>query len=129
LVETKRIICDLYPLLTDDDFRDSVLQQIPNLKVGSDCRAFFEKVFTEWGKNHTVMMSSTTTKVSALTDNPNIFYMLGQKENHLYIREIMDREQILIADLGDCDDETKCLFGTLIVTGFEHTALSRSRIQ
>lgn len=74
-------------------------------------------------------MGNTTNKVSALTDNPNIFYMLGQKENHLNIREIMDKGQILIADLGDCDDETKRLFGTLIVTGFEHAALSRSRIQ
>jgi hypothetical protein len=129
LVETKRMICDLYPLLTDDDFRDSVLQQIPNPKVGSVCKAFFENEFTECCKNRTVMMGSTTTKVSALTDNPNIFYMLGQKENHLNIREIMDRVQILIADLGDCDDETKRLFGTLIVTGFEHTTLFRSRMQ
>ena len=29
----------------------------------------------------------------------------------------MDREQVLLVDLGDCDDETKRLFGTLIVTG------------
>jgi len=129
LVETERTICDLYPLLTDDAFRDSVLEKIPNPKVQSDCRAFFENEFEEWGKNRSIMMGSTTNKVSALTDNPNIFYMLGQKENHLNIRAIMDKGQILIADLGDCDDETKRLFGTLIVTGFEHAALSRSRIQ
>ena len=75
------------------------------------------------------MIGSTTNKVSALTDNPNIFYMLGQKENHLNIRKIMDEGKVLIADLGDCDDETKRLFGTLIVTGFEHAALSRSKLQ
>ncbi len=128
LVETERTICDLYPLLTDDDFRETVLEQIPDPKVRSDCKAFFENEFEEWGKNRSIMMGSTTNKVSALTDNPNIFYMLGQKDNHLNIREIMDKGQILIADLGDCDDETKRLFGTLIVTGFEHAALSRSRI-
>jgi len=129
LVETERTICDLYPLLTDDAFRETVLEQIPDPKVQSDCKAFFENEFEEWGKNRSVMMGSTTNKVSALTDNPNIYYMLGQKENRLNIRKIMDKGQVLIADLGDCDDETKRLFGTLIVTGFEHAALSRSRIQ
>jgi len=59
-------------------------------KVGSDCKAFFENEFTEWCKNRTVMIGSTTTKVSALADNPNIFYMIGQKENHLNISEIIN---------------------------------------
>jgi hypothetical protein len=53
--------------------------------------------------------------------------MLGQKENHVNIRQIMDDGKILLVDLGDCDDETKRLFGTLIVTGFEQAALSRVR--
>ncbi len=126
LIETQRTICDLYPLLTDDNFRESILVQIPNPKIKLDCRAFFDNEFAEWGKNRSLMIGSTTNKVSALTDNPNIFYMLGQKENYLNIREIMDQGKVLIVDLGDCDDETKRLFGTLIVTGFEQAALSRS---
>ncbi len=128
LVETNHTICDLYRLLTDDEFREDILNSIPNEKVQMDCRTFFEHEFNEWGKNRSVMLGSTTNKVSALTDNPNIFYMLGQKENRLNIREIMDKGQVLIADLGDCDDETKRLFGSLIVTGFEQAALSRSRM-
>ena len=128
LVETNRTICDLYRLLTDDEFREDILNSIPNEKVQMDCRSFFEHEFNEWGKNRSIMLGSTTNKVSALTDNPNIFYMLGQKENRLNIREIMDKGQVLIADLGDCDDETKRLFGSLIVTGFEQAALSRSRM-
>ena len=129
LIETGKTICDLYPLLTDDAFREGTLDQIPDPKVQQDCRAFFENEFEEWGKNRSMMIGSTTNKVSALTDNPNTFYMLGQKENHLNIRAIMDAGKILIADLGDCDDETKRLFGTLIVTGFEYAALSRSKLQ
>jgi hypothetical protein len=39
----------------------------------------------------------------------------------------MDEGKVLLVDLGDCDDETKRLFGTLIVTGFEQAALSRAR--
>lgn len=127
LIETGRTLCDLYRLLTDDHFRATHLQKIPDPKVAADCKSFFYNEFEHWGRERASMMSSTTNKISALTDNPSIFYMLGQKENHLNIREIMDREQVLLIDLGDCDDETKRLFGTLIVTGFEHAALSRSR--
>ena len=127
LIENGETLCSLYRLLTDDAYRSVCLQKIANPKVAQDCQAFFHNEFDQWGKNRTNMMSSTTNKVSALTDNPSLFYMLGQTENHLNIRKIMDQGKVLLVDLGDCDDETKRLFGTLIVTGFEQAALSRSR--
>lgn len=127
LIETQDNLCNLYRLLTDDDFRNVKLQQIKDPKVAMDCRSFFCNEFEQWGRERNSMMSSTTNKVSALTDNPSIFYMLGQKENNVDIRKIMDQGKALFVDLGDCDDETKRLFGTLIVTGFEQAALSRAR--
>lgn len=127
LIETGETLCSLYKLLTDDDFRTDRLQKINNPKVAADCHAFFHNEFDLWGRERASMMSSTTNKISALTDNPSIFYMLGQKENHIDIRKIMDEGKVLFVDLGDCDDETKRIFGTLIVTGFEQAALSRAR--
>ena len=127
LIESGETICSLYRLLVDDDFRRELLDEIQDPKVAFDCRSFFENEFDRWGKERLSMISSTTNKVSALTDNPSIFFMLGQKENNINIRQIMDQEQVLLVDLGDCDDETKRLFGTLIVTGFEQAALSRAR--
>lgn len=127
LIETGETLCSLYRLLTDEDFRALHLQKIADPKVAADCQTFFHNEFDQWGKNRTTMMSSTTNKVSALTDNPSIFYMLGQRDNQLNIRRIMDQGKVLLVDLGDCDEETKRLFGTLIVTGFEQAALSRSR--
>jgi type IV secretory pathway TraG/TraD family ATPase VirD4 len=127
LIETGETLCSLYQLLTDDDFREIQLQKISNPKVAMDCNSFFQNEFERWGRERAIMMGSTTNKVSALTDNPSIFYMLGQKDNQLNIRRIMDEGKVLLVDLGDCDDETKRLFGTLIVTGFEQAALSRAR--
>ena len=127
LIETGETLCSLYRLLTDDDFRADQLSKITDPKVAADCQTFFHNEFDRWGRERAGMMSSTTNKVSALTDNPSIFYMLGQKENRINIRKIMDEEKVLFVDLGDCDDETKRLFGTLIVTGFEQAALSRAR--
>jgi hypothetical protein len=127
LVETDETLCSLYKLLTDDDYRSQQMEKISDPKVAMDCHAFFSNEFEHWGRERTSMMSSTTNKISALTDNPSIFYMLGQKDNRLDIRKIMDEGKVLLVDLGDCDDETKRLFGTLIVTGFEQAALSRAR--
>src|SRR5258706_15550858 len=128
LIETGETLCSLYRLLTDDDFREKQLASIRDPKVAADCLAFFRNEFDRWGRDRPYMIGSTTNKISALTDNPSIFYMLAQKENRLNIRRIMDEGKILLVDLGDCDDETKRLLGTLIVTGFEQAALSRSRI-
>jgi len=128
LIETGGTLCNLYQLLTDEEYREEKLALIPNPKVSTDCQAFFRNEFDQWGRNRPQMIGSTTNKVSAITDNPSLFYMLSQKENHLNIRKIMDEGKVLLFDLGDCDDETKRLLGTLVVTGFEQAALSRSRI-
>jgi hypothetical protein len=129
LVETNETLMDLYKLLTDDIYRLEHLERIQNPKVKADCNAFFRNEFDRWGRDRPKMIGSTTNKISAMIENPSIYNMLSQKENHLNIRKIMDEGKVLIIDLGDCDDETKRLFGTLIVTGFEQAALSRSRIQ
>ena len=127
LIETEETLCSLYRLLIDQDYRYEHMEKISDPKVAQDCQAFFHNEFEQWGRERTSMMSSTTNKISALTDNPSIFYMLGQKGNQLNIRKIMDEGKVLLVDLGDCDDETKRLFGTLVVTGFEQAALSRAQ--
>jgi hypothetical protein len=125
LIEAGETLCSLYRLLIDDDFRRQQLAKISDPKVANDCRAFFENEFDRWGRDRPKMMSSTTNKVSALTDNPSIFFMLGQKENHVKIRSIMDESKVLLVDLGACDDETGRLFGTLMAQGFVQAALAR----
>ena len=45
--------------------------------------------------------------------------MLGQKENRLDFRKIMDERKILLLDLGRCDSVTNRLIGSLVVTGIE----------
>lgn len=127
LIESEGTLVDLYRLLTDEDFRVSKLEKIADPKVAEDCNLFFKSEFDEWGRDRPRIISSTTNKASALIENPSTFYMLSQAENRLDIRKLMDQGRVLIVDLGDCDDETKRLLGTLIVTGFEQAALSRAK--
>jgi hypothetical protein len=53
--------------------------------------------------------------------------MLGQKENHLDFRDIMDKGKILLLDLGRSDLETNRLIGSLVVTGLELAMRRRRR--
>lgn len=129
LVETEGTLCDLYQLLTDDDYRQGKLDEIPNPIIGSSCKTFFENEFDHWGRDRASMINSSTNKVTALTDNPNLFHMLRHKENQINIREAMDEGNVVLVDLGDCDDETKRLFGSLITNEFIHAAFSRARSQ
>lgn len=129
LVETKGTLAELHRLLVDDEFRDSRLDKIPNPEIEMACRTFFEDEFDRWGRDRAVMINSSTNKITALTDNPSLFHMLGHSENKLSLRQLMDAGKVLLVDLGDCDEETKRLIGSLIVLGFEQAALSRSRSQ
>ena len=127
LIEAKLPLTDLYRLLTDDRFKKQNLERITDGKVAADCKLFFENEFDEWGRDRPKIISSTTNKASALIENPNLYPMLSHPENHLDLRRIMDSGKILIVNLGDCDEESKRLIGSLLVTGFEHAALSRAR--
>ncbi|MGB7116093.1 MAG: hypothetical protein WBD56_08105 [Anaerolineales bacterium] len=51
--------------------------------------------------------------------NPRLKTMLGQKENRLDFRKIMDERKFLLLDLGRCDSVTNRLIGSLVVTGIE----------
>ena len=60
--------------------------------------------------------------------NPRLRLMLGQRENGLPFREIMEGRKVLLCDLGRVDGETRRLLGSLIVTGLEQAAFSRKDI-
>ena len=74
------------------------------------------------------MAESVLNKASAFVLNPHLRLILGQKENGLDFRAIMDEGKVLIADLGRCDGETRRLLGSLIVTGLEQAAFSRKSL-
>src|SRR5574341_1098028 len=79
LIETDETLCSLYRVLIDSEFREERLSRIADPKVAADCHAFFHNEFDRWGREQPTIMSSTTNKISALTENPSLYYMLGQK--------------------------------------------------
>lgn len=121
LIETGGSLIDMAQLLTDREYRDSLLARIRDPQVVD----FFHARFDRWGREGPLMIESTLNKVAAFAFNPHLRHLLGAKENRLDFRAIMDEGKVLLVDLGNCDGETRRLVGSLVVTGMEMAALSR----
>jgi hypothetical protein len=72
------------------------------------------------------MLESTLNKVTAFSLNPHLRRMLGQTENKLDFKQMMDEQKVLLADLGHVGEESQRLFGNLITIGMEKAAMSRT---
>ena len=121
LVENRLTLVDMPRLLTDRSYREHLLERTTNPEAVS----FFRERYDRWGRDQALMVESVLNKVGAFVINPRLKLMLGQKENNLPFREIMDGQKVLLCDLGRVDGETRRLLGSLIVTGLEQAAFSR----
>ncbi len=116
-------LLELEPLLTDASLRRRLLQNVHDPLVIS----FFHHQYDRWGREQPHYISPVLNKVSAFLFKPQMRLMLGAAENRLDFRQIIDRGQILILNLG-CfrDEETQRLLGSLLLTSLEQAAFSRS---
>ncbi|MBL8163273.1 MAG: type IV secretion system DNA-binding domain-containing protein [Anaerolineae bacterium] len=124
LIHARLSLIDLPRLLTDLPFREQWLNRIADARLSE----FFHTRFDAWGKQAALMKESSLNKVTALTMNPHLRLMLGQRENRLDFRVLMDEGKVLLADLGHCDEESQRLIGNLITTGIEQAAFSRHNL-
>jgi hypothetical protein len=122
LIENKLTLMDMHRLLTNHEFRERCLSKVSEQSVIE----FFHDRYDRWGRDAPVMRESTLNKIGAFSLNPRLKIMLGQSENRLDFREIMDEKKILLLDLGHSDGETNKLIGSLVTTGLER-AMRRRR--
>jgi hypothetical protein len=125
LIEHGLSLVELPWLLMDADFRGRLLEGSQNEEVV----AFFQQRFSKWGGEQALRIESLLNKVTALTLNDSLKVMLGDNENRLDMRQIMDEGRILIVNLGTCDHETRDLLGSLLTVRLEQAALSRVELE
>jgi Type IV secretion-system coupling protein DNA-binding domain len=111
-------------LLSDGPYRGELLLRVTD----GDVLDFFRGRFDRWGKDTPLMVESTLRRVFLLTFSPALKGALGQDENILNFRELMDAGVSVIFNLGGLDEDTQRLLGCLITVGFEVAALSRAEI-
>ena len=79
LIENKLSLVDMHRLLTDQDFREGLLDHVSN----SEVVAFFHDRYDRWGREAPLMRESTLNKVAAFTFNPQLRLILGSTDNAL----------------------------------------------
>jgi hypothetical protein len=124
LIHNRLTLVEMPQLLTDQAYREAQLSRVHDPAV----IAFFRGRFDRWGREQALVAESVLNKVGAFVINPRLPLMLGQGENRLPFREIMDGRKVLICDLGRVDGETRRLLGSLIVTGLEQAAFTRKDV-
>lgn len=122
LIANQLPITYLYQLLTDADFRARCLSKVNDPVVH---QAF--QWFDNLGRNQAEAAGSTLRRAFLLSFSPLARYTLGQPENWLNFRKIMDEGKSIIINLGNINDpETKRLIGAMVMVQLEQAALSRS---
>lgn len=122
LIANQRPLTDLQRLLTDKPFRDGLLRQVTDPEVLTFFRARFER----GGKSTPASAESTLRRAFLLSFSPALRYTLGQQENTLDFRRIIDSGTSVLVNLAGLDAETQRFLGCLLTVGFEQAALSRA---
>lgn len=113
-------LADLRRFLVEKEFRDRFLTTVHDREI-----VYF------WQKEFPLLVgrpqAPLLTRLDAFLRPKAIRYMVGQKENRINFRQIMDEGKILLVKLaqGAVGEENAYLLGSLLVSRFHQTALSR----
>jgi hypothetical protein len=111
----------LYHILTDGQFRSTCLEQVTDPLIHLTFKNYYEKL----GRDQVQAAGSTLRRAFLLSYSPVIRNALGQPDNWLNFREIMNSGKSIIISLGGLEDETKRLIGAMLMVAIEQAALSR----
>jgi hypothetical protein len=113
----------LYQILVDADFRKQCLTKVQDRVVIQT----FEEYYDKLGRDQTQQAGSALRRAFLLTFSPVARYTLGQPDNWLNFRKIMDEGRAIIINLGNVSDhDTRKLLGALLMVQIEQAALSRT---
>jgi hypothetical protein len=118
-------IADLRRFLIEPAFRNDFLKSVKDAEVVY----YWQKSFPHLSGNKSI--GSILTRLDTFLAQKPIRHMVSQKENRLDFAEIMDTGKIFLAKLpeGLLGRENSNLLGTLIVSKFQQTAMSRQAQQ
>ena len=118
-------LLDVPKLLTDKDFRGSVLRKVTNQQVREFWLFEFEK-YSSWLRSEAI--SPILNKIGQFLTSIPLRNIVGQKENTFDLRETMDEGKVLVVNLakGRIGEENCSLLGAMMVTKLWLAALSRA---
>jgi type IV secretory pathway TraG/TraD family ATPase VirD4 len=117
-------LLDVPRILLDKEFRDRTLWFVEDPQV----RAFFKEEFERYAASfRQEAVSPILNKVGHFLANPALRGILGQKDNQVQFREMMDEGRVFLANLskGALGEDSSALLGALLLSQIERVALSR----
>lgn len=124
---SRATLLDIVPMLTDYEFRKTVLYAVPENSLHEFWRKEFEPLSPQL-KNE--FIAPITNKVGLFTEHPQLKLIFGQASSSFTIAEVMNRGMIFIANLskGVLGETASQLLGSLLVTQFQVAALGRATV-
>jgi hypothetical protein len=118
-------LADLQRFLIEKEFRNDFLKSVRDTYVVN----YWQKSFPLL--SGTKSIGSILTRLDTFLSQKPIRYMVSQRENRLDFAHIMDTGKIFLAKLpqGHLGRENSHLLGTLLVSKFQQTAMSRQAQQ
>ncbi len=114
-------------MLADVEYRKSVVDQVKDPVV----KAFWVQEYARYTQRYEIEATAAIqNKVGQFIANPLIRNIVGQVESSVDMREVMDGQKILLANLskGKIGEDNSRLLGALLVTKLQLAAMSRVNI-
>jgi TraM recognition site of TraD and TraG/Helicase HerA, central domain len=128
LVEVRgTTLVSILRLLTETRYRQTIVSQLTDPIV----RGFWEREFAVMHpKLQVEAIAPIQNKVGAFVSSPLLRNIIGQPENRLSLRHVMDNQQVLIVNLskGRIGEDSSTLLGSLLVSSLQLAAMSRSDV-
>ncbi|EKE07119.1 MAG: hypothetical protein ACD_18C00179G0003 [uncultured bacterium] len=124
-IENPGTIIDIPRMFTDDDYVKIYLKKLKDPVV----RAFWEKEMAKTSDFHkSEMLGYLISKVGRFVENDMMRNIMGQQKSGFNVREIMDKQKILIVNLakGKTGEINAKLIGLIIVSKLQMAAMGRA---
>ena len=119
-------LLDIQPLLTDQQFREKVLEYVKDDYIFD----FWRK---EFGKYSPAFRNEVTApilnKMGVFVSSEPLRKMLGQQSSSFRMSQVLDEQKILIANLskGEIGEDASTIIGSILVTAIQLSALYRAK--
>ncbi len=120
-------LVSLLRLLGDARYRQRIVAKINDPIV----RGFWEHEFASWPpKLQAEAVAPVQNKVGHFVSSPLLRNIVGQSQNHLDLRRILDGGRVLLVNLskGRLGEDASGLLGSLLITALQLAAMSRADV-
>ncbi|MFN0188613.1 MAG: type IV secretory system conjugative DNA transfer family protein [Bacteroidia bacterium] len=121
-------LLDIQQLLTDKDFRESILENITDEYIISYWRKEYDKYTSSFRSE---VISPILNKLGLFISSAPIKKLFGQETSNFRMSQVMDEEKIFIANLskGEIGEDASTIIGSILVTAIQLSALYRAKIE